>query len=93
MKSKTLWFKQIYVSDILSGKKDDTYRKPTEEYQVGQTLLFSVGPRKPFAQAIVTAVTDDPATSIAPDRLSTLQKMYGNLPAYRRITFKIAQVF
>jgi hypothetical protein len=52
----TLWFKQRYVEPIIRGEKTDTLRKPTAKWlPEGTPVYFSVGPRKPFALARVTA--------------------------------------
>jgi len=89
MKNKSLWFKQVYVEDILAGVKSDTYRKPTEVAHVGQPLVFSVGPRPPFARGIVTEVRDERPEELAPERLATLIRFYGVQPFYRRIVWQL----
>ena len=49
---KMLWFKQIFVGDILSGAKTDTIRRESNRLPaVGETIGLSVGARAPFAMA------------------------------------------
>lgn len=48
---KTLWFKQCYVSPILSGEKTDTIRRDSDRLPVpGEIVAFSVGPRPAFCR-------------------------------------------
>lgn len=85
-----LWFKQIYVPAILAGQKTDTIRGPgCRPLAVGQAVVLCVGPRPPFAEAIVTAFEQLPAESLASDRLEAAQAFYGESPTYTRIAFRV----
>lgn len=53
-----LWFKHIYVADILSGIKTDTIRRASPRLpKAGDQVMFSVGPRPPFARALIVSIT------------------------------------
>ena len=91
-KSKSVWFKQVYVNDVLSGAKQDTWRRPTEKIEVGMLLRFSVGPRKPFALARAIEVNDILSENVEPAKLEVLIQLYGELPSYRQIVFKVFEV-
>jgi len=51
---KTLWFKAIYVEPILNESKRSTVRRTRCNIQRGETVAASVGPRRPFAQLLIT---------------------------------------
>ena len=89
---RRLWFKQIYVKPILAGEKTDTIRSPdSRDWPVGQTVALSVGPRRPFAEAIVTAFESIPASDLG-DRLAVVQSFYGQHPTYKRLAFRVTRV-
>jgi uncharacterized protein YqfB (UPF0267 family) len=54
---KSLWFKQAFVADILSGAKRDTIRVPSERLpKIGEMCRLQVGPRPAFAYARIIAI-------------------------------------
>lgn len=66
---KSLWFKQIYVADILSGVKSDTYRSKRPRFVVGESVAAQVGPRLPFAVLLIESIAE-----ISVDRLSAAKR-------------------
>lgn len=67
---KTLWFKNEFVDPILTGKKTHTVRKEASRLPVvGERVALSVGPRAPFALAIIIA-----REPIDLERLSALKR-------------------
>ena len=90
---KSLWFKQIYVPDILSGQKSDTIRKMSafSKFNSDEHIQLQVGPRKPFAIAFITQVAKLERKSIEKERLNTLDKIYGATDFFTIIRFKIIQ--
>ena len=65
-----LWFKGEFVAAILSGEKCDTIRVLSKRLPaVGETVNFSVGPRRPFAQALI-----ERREPIAADQLSSARQ-------------------
>lgn len=90
---KSLWFKQIYVKDILDGKKTYTIRKPDcKPFAIGERISLQVGPRKPFAEVIVTGFLSIRSEQLG-SRLASVQKIYGVHSAYRQLCFKVVRVF
>ena len=92
---KTLWFKSEFVAPILSGDKCDTIRKPSNRLPgVGDEVAFSVGPRRPFARAIITTVElIDPASDVASSRAAQVARCYGSLGGQMaRIRFRISSI-
>jgi hypothetical protein len=84
---KTLWFKQIYVVDILARQKTDTYRKPSTRLpRAGDRIALTVGPRPPFAVATVESVTPVEPHSEKADELAGI---YGPGGTYVRVAFNI----
>jgi hypothetical protein len=54
---KSLWFKQQYAADILSGTKTDTIRKRHRDLpKVGDVVTCRVAPRAAFAEVVIVAV-------------------------------------
>lgn len=89
-----MWFKQQYVGPILRGIKTDTIRHPRSRFiPPGTRVSFSVGPRSPFAEAIITACELIPAEDIPEERLRTLHALYGEHPVYQRVAFQVVKVF
>ena len=87
-----LWFKQIYVPAILAGDKTDTIRRPDcRPLRVGQAVVLCVGPRPPFAEAVITAFEQIPAASLPPDRLAAVRSYYGESLTYTRIQFRLTR--
>ncbi len=67
---KSLWFKQKFVEPILTGAKTDTVRRPSARLpKEGDTVMFQVGPKPPFATALITRVQE-----IGIDHLSEAHK-------------------
>lgn len=89
---RRLWFKQIYVPEILSGKKVDTIRKSTY-LSTGDLVEFSVGPRSAFCIAEVVNVEKVQLNTLEPERKAVIEKLYGKeLKVLTRIQFKIHEV-
>ncbi len=92
---RAIWFKKSFVAPILSGEKSDTYRgggfrKP----HVGQMVGLSVGPRLPFATALVTAVEDVDPASIEPSRRAAVAGMCGDTTERLvRVAFRVVETF
>lgn len=90
----SLWFQQQYVDPILNGTKTCTIRKHTRNVPaVGTECDFSVGPRTPFARAVIQAVqpltlaqiTDDIARADGFDNSAALRESIRRLyPSVRR---------
>lgn len=88
---RNLWFKQIYVPVILSGEKTDTIRSPKSRvWPINQVVGLSVGPRPPFARAIITGFEQVSAESLG-ERLMTVAAFYGQHPNYTRISFRVIE--
>jgi hypothetical protein len=90
---KSLWFKQVYVADILSGQKCDTIRKMSafNKFNPDEPVQLQVGPRKPFAIAFITQVAKLERKYIQKERLTTLDNIYGCTDFFTIIRFKIIQ--
>jgi len=89
---KTLWFKAEFVAPILSGDKRDTIRKPSNRLpSVGDEVAFSVGPRTPFARAVVVAVESiDPSRDVSSSRAAQVAGCYDRLDGHMvRIDFRL----
>jgi len=75
---RSIWFKQCYVADILSGAKRDTIRAPKRAPpEVGSIVALSVGPVRPFATARVIDVSPIKASALEPARRAELRALYG----------------
>ena len=86
---RTLWFKGRYEADILSGAKIDTIRPRSNRLPaLGERVACSVGPRKPFAEVMVTAI--EPLDDVSPERRAQLVAIYGEVPPNSvRLTFQL----
>lgn len=70
---KTLWFKACYVQPILHGTKTNTIRKQSKRLPtIGETVAFSVGPRRPFCHARVVRLNKINKHAISAARLTQL---------------------
>lgn len=79
---KTLWFKAQFVPAILAGEKRDTIRpESTRLPTVGETIALSVGPRKPFARAVVTRRARVNQHMLSSGRRDQVIGCYGELPS------------
>jgi hypothetical protein len=64
----SLWFQQQYVDPILNGTKTCTIRTHTRNVPaVGTECEFSVGPRTPFARAVIQSVVPVTAQQLTDD--------------------------
>ena len=91
---KTLWFKAEFVAAIMAGSKRDTIRRSgTRLPRVGDTVAFSVGPRRPFATAKIIAVEDCARESLAPSRAAQVAGCYGDSigEPMTRVVFEVLQ--
>jgi len=78
---KTLWFKAQFVQEILAGAKRDTIRPESARLPlVGETIALSVGPRKPFARAVVTRRARVDRSRLTRSRHDQVSECYGELP-------------
>jgi hypothetical protein len=85
---KTLWFKQIYVQDILSGTKVDTIRKRSSRLpNVGDIVAFTVGPRPPFCNVRIISIS--PAEDLSDYRATQVRGIYGDTADTVRLTFAL----
>jgi len=77
---RSIWFKQRYVESILQRKKMDTLRarRVADRLEVGETIALQVGPRKPFATAVVTAI--EAIDTLPPERREGILDCYGSEP-------------
>lgn len=85
---RCLWLKQRYVLPTVTGEKRQTVRKSSYGLERGDRIRFSVGPRSPFAEAVVTRVdrlTSGEAPAEAVDLL-------GDLDVFYRIHFAVVVV-
>ena len=81
---KSLWFKQIYVEPILSGKKNYTVRKQAKRNpNKGDIVALTVGPRPAFAKAKII----DKTVFIIPHEMKELYN--GLYPGFTGIFEKI----
>ena len=88
---KNLWFKQCYVEPILKKIKVDTIRKVISPLpKIGDEVSFSVGPRLPFAIAVILKKEIICISSVDSSKKQELQKIY---PSYSgdliRLTYKL----
>jgi len=73
---KTLWFRQVYVPQIIAGTKTHTARRPSSRLpRAGEIVALSVGPRPPFARARVTSVETREWDELSPAKRSELQAL------------------
>ena len=84
---KRLWFKSIYISDILSGVKSETIRKFSLRLPVvGDKVLLSCGPRTPFATVEIVSV--DPLIDLPKDRRISLAKIYPHFETMQMVILR-----
>ncbi|MDQ2787830.1 MAG: hypothetical protein M3Y58_22805 [Chloroflexota bacterium] len=76
---KTLWFKGIYVTPILSGAKTHTDRKANVWFEPGTTLDATVGPRPPFARLIVDHCERIPVSAFPPQEQEEMRAYVGDM--------------
>lgn len=88
-RSPTIWFKGHYVDPILNGEKTNSLRANPPHFAVGDTVNFSVGPRPPFARALITAICNIPWTALTPSEQSSMENLYGSLQSVWRFHFEI----
>lgn len=88
---KSLWFKKCYVQSILNGAKTDTIRKNSSRLPlIHDEFYLSVGPRKPFATAIIIKKNIIDMSQIDDDRKKQLQAIYPDyLEKFVCLTFKL----
>lgn len=90
---KTLWFRAVFVDDIVAGRKTDTYREASSRLPVeGERVALSVGPRRPFAIVIVESVERVRWRSMPAAKRSALLAL--GLRAgvdYRRVAFRLLE--
>lgn len=89
---KAIWFKQKYVSPILSGEKADTIRDGDQRHKfaVGDTLNASVGSRPAFARLKVEAVELINIDNLPVERGLALLNLYPNTKGVMtRIAFSV----
>lgn len=73
---KSLWFKAEFVDPILKGSKTDTIRKVSTRLPAkGDRIALSVGPRAPFAHALIVSVR--PVARVSAQRIAALASIYG----------------
>jgi hypothetical protein len=88
---KTLWFKQVFVADILRGVKTDTIRRESNRLPaIGDTIGLSVGARAPFAVARIVRRRRVRLDRLSDKRRAQLGLCYAD-PAERmiRLTFEV----
>jgi len=86
---KTLWFKQIYMTPILSGEKTDTIRRRSCKLRAGNVVAFTVGPRPPFARAEILTREDIDLVDLAESRAAQVITLYDNREPLCRLTFRL----
>lgn len=85
---KSLWFKQCYVADILSEKKRSTIRKNSKRLpEVNEIVSFSVGPRLPFAYAVI--VKKETRFRMSAKKRAEVEMLYGNSIELVKLTFRV----
>lgn len=90
----TLWFKNIFVADILSGAKRDTMRPISSRKapRPGDRIKLSVGPRPAFAEAVVESVEIITLRSLPEWRRAQVLACYPDAPPQlRRIAFRVVR--
>lgn len=89
----SLWFKQCYVNDILSGAKSSTYRLKRPRFADGDVVSASVGPRLSFALLRVDSISEVDLTSLSTAKHNELAALYdlSNIELLYHIEFSIQQ--
>lgn len=90
---RSLWFKQRYVSDILSGVKNDTYRTKKPHFKVGEQIVAQVGAAAAFAVLTVTNIRELPTSELNESKRSELKTFYDltNFSLLYHISFTVQQ--
>jgi hypothetical protein len=72
----SLWFKQCYVSDILSGVKTSTYRLKRPRFVTNDVVTASVGPRLPFIHLRINRIDELTFHELAQETQNAISAMY-----------------
>lgn len=91
---KSLWFKQRYVADILSGDKSSTYRIKRPRFVEGETISASVGPIRPFVILHVDSIDELTVEQLSADKHAELASLYDltDIAVLYRISFSILDI-
>lgn len=90
-----IWFKQRFVEPIVAREKTDTYRGDKfRAPAVGETVGLAVGPRPPFAHAVVERVERVRADSIDPARHATVEEICADAgELLTHVVFRVTRSF
>lgn len=91
---KTLWFKQCYVSPILSGEKTDTVRRESGRLpNEGDIVALTVGPRPAFCTAKITRRAQINLAALPEKRRAEVLGIYVNETGpMARLTFRVIEI-
>lgn len=85
-----VWFKACYVATILAGEKTSTIRAKHPHLEAGQEFAMSVGPKRPFAKAIVESVEQLTLDDLSEKEREGVATIYEGMPqTFWRLTFRL----